>query len=360
MLKPDLYVESCYGLHHVASESVHALVTDPPYGLGFQNHAWDKERNRKKRKFDVPDKQIWEDAYRVMKPGAFGLVFSYSRLMHYVMYDLEDAGFYIKDVLFWAYLNGMPKLKNIGTEIDGRLGVESKVIGEYTYIQGYLKEKEPGKPYKVNGTKLIKEPGSELGQQYKGAGLGLKTAYEPIILIQKPIAEDLDVVGNIMKYGTGALNFEATRIPYGKEQGKVGHNPHPKGRVPANIIRSEPLEDGLDKYFLIQGDEPIKQRLIAEEEMYFEKFYQEAKVRQHKEDFNNHPTLKPVRLMNHLVKLVSFEGQTVLDPFMGSGSTGVACVKSERHFIGYEKESEYFQIAERRINTEYNNLFGTE
>lgn len=347
MLKLDLYLESCYGLHHVANESVHALVTDPPYGLGFQNHAWDKERNRKNRKFDVPDKQIWEDAYRVMKPGAFGLVFSYSRLMHYVMYDLEDAGFYMKDVLFWAYLNGMPKLKNIGTEIDGRLGVESKVIGEYTYVQGYVKG--GAESYKVNGKKLIKEPSSEKGQKYKGAGLGLKPAYEPIILIQKPIAEGKDVIGNIMEHGTGALNFEATRIPYGKEQGKVGHNPHPKGRIPANIIRFEEFEDGLDKYFLIQSEE-------AEHE----KFIQEPKVRQHKEDFNNHPTLKPVRLMNHLVKLVSFEGQTVLDPFMGSGSTGVACVKSERHFIGYEKESEYFQIAERRINTEYNNLFNAE
>ncbi len=77
-----------------------ALVTDPPYGIGYQNHAWDKA---------LPDPRIWADSLRVLKPGAYGLVFSSVRLMHRLMVALEDSGFAIRDVIFWAYLNGMPK-----------------------------------------------------------------------------------------------------------------------------------------------------------------------------------------------------------------------------------------------------------
>ena len=130
---------------------------------------------------------------------------------------------------------------------------------------------------------------------------------------------------NIVKYGTGALNFEESRIPYAKNEGKIGYNPHEKGRVPSNIIRTEDFEDGYDKFFVVK------------------------KVRQNKDDFNSHPTLKPIELMQHLVKLITFEGQAVLDPFMGSGSTGVACKELNRNFIGYEIDKEYFKIAQRRI-----------
>jgi len=132
----------------------------------------------------------------------------------------------------------------------------------------------------------------------------------------------------LFKYGTGALNVEDTRIPYEKGENKVGHNPHPKGRVPSNIIRTEAFNDGYDKFFLI------------------------PKVRQEKEDFNYHPTLKPVELMFHLVKLISFNEQNVLDPFMGSGSTGIACLKLNRKFIGYELDSDYFEIAKKRLNNQ--------
>lgn len=157
--------------------------------------------------------------------------------------------------------------------------------------------------------------------------MGIKPAYEPIILIQKPIEKGLNVAENIIKYSTGALNLEATRIPYDKgEEGKVGHNPHPKGRVSANIVRTEAFEDGYDKFFLV------------------------PKVRQKAEAFNHHPTLKPVELMQHLVKLISFKKQLILDPFMGSGSTGVACLGLDRRFAGFELEKAYFEIAERRLN----------
>lgn len=268
----------------MADRSIDALVTDPPYGIAFQNHDWDKA---------LPQQQIWEDSLRVLKSGAFGLVFSSVRLMHHLMLDLENSGFIIKDILFWVYLNGMPKSRDVALAIDKELGVESKVVGRYTYLQGY--KKDGANSYQLASyarEKLKYEPASALGISYKGAGLGLKPAYEPIILVQKPIEKGLNVAQNIIKYGTGALNLEETRIPYSHGERKVGHNPHPNGRVAANILRTDEMNDGYDKFFAV------------------------PKVRQQAEDFNHHPTLKPVELMCHLIKLVSFENQIVLDPFI--------------------------------------------
>ncbi len=311
----QIYPDSCYGLEKLADASVDALITDPPYGIAYQNHEWDKA---------LPQPQIWEDGLRVLKSGAFGLVFSSVRLMHRLMVNLEDSGFLIKDVLFWAYLNGMPKSRAVALGIDKELGIKSEVIGKYNYVQGY--QKGGAENYSPQKEKPKYAPSSELAQQYAGAGLGIKPAYEPIILVQKPIEKGLNVAQNIIKYGTGALNLEQTRIPYAKGEGKVGHNPHPEGRVAANILRTEAFEDGYDKFFLI------------------------PKVRQHAEDFNHHPTLKPVALMQHLVKLISFENQTVLDPFMGSGSTGVAALALQRSFVGYELDEAYFKIAQKRLD----------
>ena len=306
--------KSCYGLIELGNNSIDALATDPPYGISYQNNYWDK---------DLPDRTIWSDCLRVMKPGAFGLVFSSIRLMHRLMVDLEDTGFLIKDVLFWVYLNGMPKSRDISLEIDKELGVDSKVIGEYKYVQGYKKGEVAN--YYAGGGKQKKEPVSPLAIKYKGAGLSIKPAYEPIILVQKPLETGLTVAQNIIIHGVGALNLEETRIPYDSNDRKVGHNPHPNGRVTANIIRTERFNDGYDKFFTV------------------------PKVRQHAEDFNYHPTLKPVALMEHLVKLISFPDQVVLDPFMGSGSTGVACLRLQRQFVGFELDANYFAIAQRRL-----------
>jgi site-specific DNA-methyltransferase (adenine-specific) len=324
-LKPyEIFNKSCYGLAPLSENSIDALVTDPPYGISFQNHEWDKS---------LPKREIWEDSLRVLKSGAHGLVFSSVRLMHRLMVDLEDSGFIIKDVLFWAYLNGMPKSRDVALDIDKELGIESTMVGKYNYVQGY--KKGGADNYYTENDKLKYEPTSELANLYKGAGLGLKPAYEPIILIQKPIDRGLTVGKNMIKYGTGALNLEETRIPYVKGEGKVGHNPHPVGRVGANIIRTEEFEDGYDKFFVV------------------------PKVRQQAEDFNNHPTLKPTTLMHHLVKLVSFEGQAILDPFMGSGSTGVASLKLKRKFIGFELEQEYFDICKKRITSAENEILSS-
>ncbi len=309
-----LFNQTCYGLTSLASNSIEALATDPPYGISYKNNYWDK---------DLPNKQIWQDCLNVLKPGAFGVVFSSVRLMHRLMVDLEDSGFIIKDVLFWVYLNGMPKSRDVALAIDKELGVQSKVVGHYNYVQGY-KTQNVDNYYAQQKLKL--EPTSELALQYKGAGLGVKPAYEPIILVQKPIEKGLKVAQNLIKYGTGALNLEETRIPYAQGEKKVGHNPHPKGRVTANILRTEIWQDEYDKFFVV------------------------PKVRQQAEEFNHHPTLKPVELMQHLIKLISFKQHVVLDPFMGSGSTGVASLQLSRRFIGFELDNAYFKISQQRLS----------
>lgn len=312
--KYAIYNKSCYGLAELANNSVDALITDPPYGISYQNHYWDQ---------DLPKREIWQDSWRVLKEGSFGLVFSSVRLMHRLMVDLEDSGFIIKDVLFWSYLNGMPKSRDIALDIDKELGVESKIVGEYNYVQGY--KKGGAENYYVKRPKYKKEPASDLANKYKGAGLGLKPAYEPIILVQKPIIATQNIAQNLIKNGVGALNIAETRIPYAKGEGKVGHNPHPLGRIPSNILRIDALKDGYDKFFLV------------------------PKVRQKAEKYNSHPTKKPVELMQHLVKLISFQRQIILDPFSGSASTGVASLLNNHQYIGYELEKEYFAISLKRM-----------
>nr|WP_197701961.1 DNA methyltransferase [Candidatus Endomicrobium trichonymphae] len=95
--------------------------------------------------------------------------------------------------------------------------------------------------------------------------------------------------------------------------------------MPSNIIRTQEYRDKYDKFFLV------------------------PKVRQKAEEFNNHPTLKPVELMEHLVKLVSFENQIILNPFSGSCSTGVASLKNKRKFVGYELDGKYYKICKKKM-----------
>ena len=126
------------------------------------------------------------------------------------------------------------------------------------------------------------------------------------------------------------MNIEDTRIPYEKGEKLPGHNPHPKGRYPSNIIRTNLFNDEYDKFFVIPKVRGKEKKI-------------DNKIK------NTHPTIKPVLLLEHLVKLISFEEQIILDPFMGSGSTGIAALKNKRNFIGFETNNEYFNIAKIRL-----------
>jgi site-specific DNA-methyltransferase (adenine-specific) len=302
----NLYNKVCDGLEEVKDNSIDSILTDPPYGINLED--WD----------EMPNKQIWKDCYRVLKPGGFLFCFSSIKYQHLFTANLLEAGFEFKDVILWVYLNGRVAPIDLDKKIDSKLGLEREVIGEYKYVQG-----SPNSHKKDSYTKKTKKTApTESSKQWAGFGTGLKTAYEPIIMVQKPLENDL--ASNVLKYGVGALNLEDTRIPYEDGEGKVGHNPHPKGRVMSNIIQTQDFGD-------------------------YQKFFFVGKVRDGKKTGNTHPTAKPVELMNSLVTLSTQKGQTILDPFMGSGTTGVSSLLLERNFVGYEQIKEYYNIAEKRI-----------
>ncbi len=300
------YNKSCYGLTETKDNSIDSVITDPPYGIKLED--WD----------ELPDKTIWEDCFRVLKPGGFLLCFSSIKFQHIFTHDILEAGFEFKDVLLWTYLNGRVPPIDLDKRIDKELGLEREVIGEYNYVQG-----SPNSNKKDSYSKKTKKTApTNQSKSWEGFGTGLKTAYEPIIMVQKPLEKDL--AHNVLKYGVGALNLEATRIPYENGEGKVGHNPHPLGRVMSNIIQTEQFGD-------------------------YQKFFFVGKVRDGKKTGNIHPTTKPTDLMNCLVSLCTIENQLVLDPFMGSGSTGVSSLQLNRNFVGYEKEKKYYKIAQERL-----------
>lgn len=334
--------KSCYGLDGIEANSIHAVVTDPPYGINLEE--WDK----------LPDKQIWSDCFRVMKPGAFLLCFSSIKFQHVFTQQLIDAGFIFKDVMLWTYLNGRVPPQDISQKIDKHLGIEREVIGEYNYVQG-----SPDSNKKDTYSKKVqKTKSSDTSSEWDGFGMGLKTAYEPIIMVQKPLEGTM--AENVLKYRTGAVNIDATRIPYDQGEDKVGHNPHPLGRIMANIIQTEDFGE-YQKFFNIKRtpnnninleelQNQVNNMLSKEEIQEYQKFYLVSKVRDGKKTGNTHPTVKPTALMNCLNQLVGLKGETILDPFCGSGSTGVSALGLGMNFIGYEFIVSHQDIAEKRLN----------
>lgn len=320
----NIYSKSCYGLKELENNSIDAVVTDPPYGINLED--WDK----------LPDTQIWTDCFRVLKPGAFLFCFSAIKFQHIFTTNLLNAGFEFKDVLLWTYLNGRVPPINVDQKIDKHLGIDREIIGQYHYSQGSPNSNKKNS-YKSSSSKT--KP-SEESKIWNGFGTGLKTSYEPIIVVQKPLEGTL--AENLLKYKTGALNIDATRIPYEEGEDKVGHNPHPLGRVLSNIIQTESFGD-YEKYFNINHN---NENITND----YDNFYFFGKVRDGKKTGNIHPTKKPISLMECLNKLATLEGQTILDPFMGSGSTGVAALKLQRKFIGYEMKKEFFDIANSRLD----------
>lgn len=337
--------------------SIDALVTDPPYGLsnitekktraclsawvngeqfdvggaGFMGKDWDKW---------TPPPELWKEVFRVMKTGAHGLVFAGSRTQDLMTLSLRLAGFEVRDTLMWLYGSGFPKSHNVSKGIDKEKGLERKVIGASKRHGGGSSD-----IFKENGSNPITAPASPEAEQWQGWGTALKPAYEPVILIRKPL--EGTVAKNVLKHGTGAINIDACRVDTDddltrttKERSMFLHKKElltvttgsDKGRYPANVILDEEIADLL-------GD---KQRF----------FYCSKTSRAERHagvDRNVHPTVKPIDLMRYLCRLITPPQGTVLDPFAGSGSTGCAAVLEGFEFVGIEREEEYAEIAQQRV-----------
>ena len=337
-------------------KSIHAVVCDNPYGIDLMKLGWDKE---------LPSLKIWEECFRVLKPGGFLLSFGHVRTYHRLACDLEEVGFKIKDCLCWTYASAFPHSLDISKAIDKKNNAEREVVGKR--IHPTLKNNPNVKSNAYHVETLhsdenmeswdITIPATEEAKTWNGWGTQLKTSWEPIIMAQKPL--EGTYVENVLKYKVGGLNIDECRIPYkdeddknsiasfehfaGKNHGderyfsansgeKKQCNIHPIGRWPANLIWLDPLFVEYDHIFMVP--KPSKRE---------------------KGIYNKHDTVKPVELMERLIKLVTprpsivKEDVVVLDPFMGSGSTGVAARNLDRNFIGFEQNEESFNVAQKRL-----------
>jgi site-specific DNA-methyltransferase (adenine-specific) len=344
----------------------------------------------KKWDHNVPSVEFWKEVYRVLKPGGHVLSFGGTRTYHRMTVNIEDAGFEIRDQIMWLYGSGFPKSHNIGKSIDKIQGNEREVVGEIKqprmnndFGKGNHNEREVKDLDITKGT-----------SEWEGWGTALKPANEPICLARKPLSEKT-VALNVLKWGTGGINIDGCRVEgaygsgqneivEGKESGVMYHNydgdtkpatghkqriqvSNSEGRFPANIILDEDAGKvlGEPSRFFYCAKVSKKERNVGCDELE-EKLQAGAEFRpNHMEKAlngedgnpygrytptkNNHPTVKPIDLMAYLCRLITPPNGIVLDPFMGSGSTGCAAVKEGFKFCGMEMEEEYFEIATKRI-----------
>lgn len=322
-------------LRELLSESVTAIVTDPPYALEFMGKGWDKV---------LPSVDIWRECLRVLKPGGVLLAFGGTRTFHRLTCAIEDAGFEIHDCLSWLYGSGFPKSLDIGKAVNG----------------------------------------------WSGYGTALKPAWEPIIFARKPT--DGTFAANALTYGVAGINVNGCRIGNeerplmvctdtvvaatamsGRSTGATSSGElTTQGRWPANVVHDGSAEvlscfpdapgqiargkagDGRETanvygaYKHGGGDSHIPREDDTKSAARF--FYCAKASKSDRGEGNTHPTVKPVELMRWLVRMVKMPtGTLVLDPFAGSGSTGVACAAEGVDFLGIEQETAYIEIARQRL-----------
>lgn len=330
--------------------SVDAVVTDPPYELGFMGKAWDASGVA----YDVA---LWAEVLRVLKPGGHLLAFGGTRTYHRLACAIEDAGFEIRDSIHWLYGSGFPKSLNLTGE-------------------------------------------------WQGWGTALKPAHEPIVVARKPL--DGTVAATVLAHGTGALNIDGCRVGMGAEYdptkvqrqqradgvvqfgaaGLIGTEIptyNAQGRWPANVVldgeaaaeldrQSGDDETGVSRFFFradLGDDDLTSFRYVAKPDraerdaglgdlaqgpvghVYNQRPSGGLNQHLHGKDSspaaNFHPTVKPLDLMRWLVRLVTPPGGVVLDPFAGSGTTLAAAVLEDRRAVGVELTEDYLPIIAGRV-----------
>jgi DNA modification methylase len=319
--------------------SFDAIITDPPYGIDFLGKDWDANTGAL---------ETYQECLRVLKPGGYILAFSAARTYHHLAVTLEQAGFEIRDQLMWLYSSGFPKAQDIGKAIQKRQGVEEtkeKKLNQYGGIANQT-EREGGLNYKDNKQRetIIQEiiPTSPQAKQWAGWKTHLKPSHEPICMARKPMKGS--TIDNVLAHGVGALNIDATRV---------------EDRFPSNVLGEV---EGYQKYFYCPKvsrrerhigfdttDIPTNPSGMYEQDengKCGERY--EARVEAPRTG-NNHPTVKPVELMKYLIKLVTPANSRVLDPFNGSGSTGMAATELGHEYVGIDLDPNYIEIARRRI-----------
>jgi site-specific DNA-methyltransferase (adenine-specific) len=426
-------------LRGLEPESVDALCTDPPAGIGFMGKDWDGAKG---------GRDAWASwlagvagyALRVMKPGAHGLVWALPRTSHWTATALEDAGFEIRDVIMHVFGSGFPKSLDVSKAIDSAAGAEREVVGSRRQRANNKQTSSAAMNASTGEYEDITTPATPDAQRWHGWGTALKPAAEHWILVRKPLSGT--VAATVLEHGTGGINVEGCRVgtgenldggayspsPDGLHQNQVygqrsklpGEYEQPAGRWPPHVFLShsqactDRCEPGCPVRIMDEqsgesstpasvpnpdfrrgsflggtGRSGSRCTLAADSggaSRFFPRFrYQPKPSRAEREAgcehlpgksaaevterdegaagqkharsgktmtgeiHNHHPTLKSLDLMRWLVRLITPPGGVVLDPFMGSGTTGCACACEGFDFVGIEQDPEYIQIARARI-----------
>ena len=384
----DLHLGDCIAyMNSLPENSIDAIVCDPPYGLspdgrartwddlailrakglkikgGFMGAEWDA---------GVPGVTWAKACLRVLKPGGHMVAFASTRTMHRLASAVEDAGFEIRDMLDWCYWSGFPKSLDVSKAIDSAAGAERKVVG-------HRKETGPdfSDPQFVEQGSMMKTstvaprvaipitaPATPDAIKWDGWGTGIKPSKEPAVLARKPLSEKT-VAANVLKWGTGALNIDACRFRPGdpmwpgpnEELADFDRGPAKPGangtmgafkgggsftagdRFPANLLYC-PKASRAEREAGCEALEPGGAKGVG---ALRDGDRSEGEIR------NYHPTVKPIGIMRYLCRLVTPPGGVILDPFMGSGTTGCAAIPQGFDFKGAEMDKGHVAICEQRI-----------
>jgi site-specific DNA-methyltransferase (adenine-specific) len=393
-------------LAEMPDNSVDSIVTDPPYELGFMGKSWDNSGIA----YNV---ELWSQALRVLKPGGHLLAFGGSRTYHRLASAVEDAGFEIRDQIMWLYGSGFPKSLDVSKAIDKASGFVGEVIGKgSSWNRPDSVAGNTARMNVSPGEYDIKSLSPE-AQTWQGWGTALKPAHEPIVVARKPligtVATNVLTYGTGALNIDGsrvASELPENRTRHGGGSSDIfpkrGNEPTmPSGRWPANVIH-----DGSDE--VLEGFPSVKTGSIKPHQQNSEsdsfglkgkfitgshlgdsgsaaRFFYCAKASksernagleglpESKAKFGNqkngkdlgngsvndkfttlpaqnfHPTVKPIALMRYLVKLVTPPNGTVLDPFLGSGTTAVAAILEGFNWMGCEMTEDYWPIIEARV-----------
>lgn len=327
------------------------VLCDAPYGLGFMRNHWDAA---------IPPVEVWSQLLRACKPGAHLLAFGGPKTEHRLACNIEDAGWEIRDTVYWVHGEGFPKSLNVGKALE-KLGVEA---GDWS-----------------------------------GYGTGLKPAVEPVILAMKP--RQGSFAKNALKHGCGGLNIDECRIgtsggtkrshqaPYPRNEdgsedrtnwARTGHSVEliDRGRWPANIILDEAAAELLDRQ-----SGPTRSRRSTrrqansnvgngrtmgrfrsrftgvegyEDEGGASRFFYVAKASKAERAGNDHPTVKPLALCEYLARMIlppeRPTPRRLLVPFSGSGSEMLGgLLAGWDHVTGVEWDRHFCDVAVRRLCT---------
>jgi len=383
-------------LRSLPEHSMDSLVTDPPAGIGIREMDWDSDKGGTQHWVSWMT-TVFQECHRVLKPGAHGFVWALPRTSHRTASALEASGFYIKDIVTHIFSSGRPKgidaceaLKKskrldmnrvhtvtkwirdrklemglTNSEIDFALNTKGSSAhwtsrGKQAHVPTpekwkKLKDVLGAAPDWIDDLVCSHHLGNDVPETTLKDFAGWKTALRPSsehwILVQKREPGRASAQ-NLLDFRTGALNITESRLPT-KDRRKCANNQERTlgeiGRYPSNTLLS--MSKNGRSFLSLKGrgskrhQDFFKNFEIPEKGLYCPK-----PSPRERGSFNHHPTVKPTALMEYLIRMVTRPGGTVLDPFMGSGTTGIAAIRKGFRFLGIEAEKDYFYIAQRRLD----------